>query len=156
MLAALRLLVGAASCCCAWLLSASQLGCYLDLLSSRLCSCMQPTHEISRAAHASHLPPTFFPTAASSDDEPPSARTHRQRQSAATADDEDEAEAYALLARATGKAPPARPGARGTSSFYGASGASGGGNLERRVSLGQSEEEFRSKVGDQRLSEGRK
>ncbi len=93
----------------------------------------------------------LLPDAASSDEEPPSARKHRQRQAAAAAgDDDDEADAYAraLLARAAGKAAPAaRPGARGTASFYGASGASGSGNLERRVSMGQSEDELRSKVG---------
>ncbi|PRW33553.1 PHD finger 3 [Chlorella sorokiniana] len=84
---------------------------------------------------------------ASSDDEPPSARKHRQRHAAAAADeDEDDAAAYDILARAAGKAvPAARPGARGTASFYGASG-SGSGNLDRRASMGQSEEELRSKV----------
>lgn len=60
----------------------------------------------------------------------------------------------ALLARATGRAAPAaRPGARGAASFYGASG-SGSGNLERRVSTGQSEAELRGKVGVNRIPFG--
>lgn len=89
------------------------------------------------------------PSAASSEDEqPPSARRRRSRAAAAAAaeDDEDEeAEAFArnLLARVTGKAQPGQKKEAGA--FYGRQG-SGGRQLERRLSAGQSEDELRQKV----------
>lgn len=117
-------------------------------------SCLPLSQEVYATVCSELVLPThLLPAAASSDEEPPSARKHRQRQAAGD-QDEAEAEAMALLARATGKAAPAaRPGARGAASFYGASG-SGSGNLERRVSTGQSEAELRGKVGVNHITLG--
>ncbi|KAL4856957.1 hypothetical protein ACK3TF_002657 [Chlorella vulgaris] len=86
--------------------------------------------------------------ASSEDEQTPSARRQRSRAAAAAAaeDDEDEeAEAFArnLLARVTGKAQPGQKKEAGA--FYGRQG-SGGRQLERRLSAGQSEDELRQKV----------
>lgn len=97
----------------------------------------------------------------SSDEERPSSarrggRQGRQaRQQAPLDEEEAEAEAYAasLLAKVTGKP---LPGQQKAAAFYGRQGSGGG--VERKVSMGQSEEDVRSKVrqeGARRALEGR-